>query len=86
MKKTFILPLTLVVAVAILSGCATQKTRTGKKTSVLGGFVTVEKNEFQPVPITSAFVINTNETFGNAGKVSGTQVKIAWGSITLNDY
>ena len=30
--------------------------------------------------------VNSNESFGNAGKVSGTQTKLFWGVITNNDY
>lgn len=86
MKKTILLPLALVSAVAVLSGCATQKTRTGHHTNVLFGFVTVDKGGFQPAPINTVSELNTNEIFGNAGKVSGTQVKVAWGAITVNDY
>ncbi|AKC83568.1 hypothetical protein IMCC26134_13710 [Verrucomicrobia bacterium IMCC26134] len=86
MKKKLLLPLVLVSAVAILSGCATQKTRTGRSTNVLFGLVTVDKGGFQPAPINTALELNTNQVSGNAGKVSGTQVKIAWGAFTINDY
>jgi hypothetical protein len=86
MKKTILLPLVLVSAAAILSGCATQKTRTGRTTNVLFGLVTVDKGGYQPTPIVVASDFNSNEYFGNAGKVSGTQVKLAWGAFSLNDY
>lgn len=84
MKKA-LLPLTVLVAVAVLSGCAHQKTRAGSRTSVLGGLVEVERGAYQPAPIASVDV-NTNDMVGNAGKPSGTQVKILWGALTANDY
>ena len=83
MKKA-LLPLTVLVAVAVLSGCAHQKTRSGSRTNVLGGLVEVERGAYQPAPIASVDV-NTNELVGNAGKPSGTQVKLLWGAITAND-
>ena len=86
MKKKFLLPLVLVSAVALLSGCATQKTRTGRSTNVLFGLVTVDKGNFQPSPINTTLELNTNQVVGNSGKVSGTQVKLAWGAVTINDY
>ncbi len=86
MKKSILLPLVLVSAAAILSGCATQKTRTGRNTNLLFGLVTVDKGGYQPAPINSALVLNSNDVVGNAGKVSGTQVKLGWGVLTVNDY
>lgn len=85
MNKKAFLPLALIAAAAILSGCAHQKTRTGSRTNVLGGLVEVEKGAYQPAPITS-IDFNTNENFGNAGKPSGTQVKVLWGLFSTNDY
>jgi hypothetical protein len=85
MNKKALLPLALLASAAILSGCAHQKTRTGSHTSVLGGLVDVEKGAYQPAPRTS-IDINTNELVGNAGDVSGTQVKVLWGLFSANDY
>jgi hypothetical protein len=86
MKKTILLPLALVSVAAILSGCATQKTRTGSTTNVLFGLVTVDKGGYQPAPIVVVSDFNSNQYLGNSGKVSGTQVKLAWGVFSLNDY
>jgi len=86
MKKKTLLPLALVALVASLSGCATQKTRTGSHTNVLFGLVTVERGAYQSFPITTPVEVNSNELVGNAGKVSGTQTKLAWGAVTINDY
>jgi hypothetical protein len=85
MNKKALLPLTLIVAAAVLSGCAHQKTRTGSRTNVLGGLVKIDKGDYQPAAYTS-FPLNTNESFGNSGKVSGTQVKVLWGLFSANDY
>jgi hypothetical protein len=85
MNKKALLPLSLLVVAAVLSGCAHQKTRAGSRTNVLGGLVEVERGAYQPSPITSVD-INSNQLVGNAGEVSGTQVKLFWGLITNNDY
>lgn len=86
MKKSLLLPLALVTVVAVLSGCATQKTRTGRNTNLLFGAITIEKGAYQPTPVGTASEANFNEILGNAGKVSGTQVKLGWGAVTINDY
>jgi hypothetical protein len=85
MNPKALLPLALVLAAASLTGCATQTTRTGSKSNYGLGLVQIERGNFQPAPINSAD-LNTNETFGDAGKVSGTQTKILWGAFTFNDY
>lgn len=85
MNKKALLPLALLSAVAVLSGCAHQKTRSGSRTNVLGGLVQVEKGAYQPAPYTSIDG-NINELVGDAGKPSGTQVKLAWGLFSANDY
>lgn len=85
MNKKALLPLALISAAAILSGCAHQTTRTGSRTNILGGLVEVEKGAYQPAPHTSIDT-NSNELVGNAGKPSGTQVKVFWGLFSNNDY
>jgi hypothetical protein len=85
MNKKALLPLVLIVLAAGFTGCAHQTTRTGSKSTYGLGLVEVERGAYQPAPVTSAD-LNTNENFGDAGKVSGTQTKILWGLITLNDY
>lgn len=85
MNKKALLPLALVLVAASFTGCAHQTTRTGSKTNVLGGLVTVERGAYQPAAMTSVEV-NTNDLVGDSGKVSGTQVNIGWGLITSTDY
>jgi hypothetical protein len=85
MNKKALLPLALISAAAVFSGCAHQNTRTGSRTNILGGLVEIEKGAYQPAPHTSIDG-NSNELVGNAGKPSGTQVKVLWGTFTNNDY
>lgn len=85
MNKKALLPLALIVTAASFTGCSHQTTRTGSKSNYLFGAVEVERGAFQPANATSVDV-NVNELVGNAGKVSGTQTKIAWGLFTFNDY
>lgn len=85
MKSKTLLPLALVLAAAAVSGCAHQKTQTGSKTNVLFGLVEVERGAYASAPV-NTIDVNSNESFGNAGKVSGTQTKLFWGVITNNDY
>ncbi len=85
MNKKALLPLALIAAATVFTGCAHQKTRTGSHTSVFGGLVDVEKGAYQPAPRAS-FDINTNELVGDAGDPSGTQVKVLWGLFSANDY
>ncbi len=85
MNKKALLPLALIATAAVFTGCAHQKTRTGSSTSVLGGLVEVEKGAYQPAPRTSIDA-NVNELAGDAGDVSGTQVKVFWGLFSANDY
>jgi hypothetical protein len=85
MNKKALLPLALIAAAAVLSGCAHQKTRSGSRTNILGGLVEIEKGAYQPAPATSING-NSNELYGDSGKPSGTQVKVGWGAISTNDY
>jgi hypothetical protein len=85
MKTKTLLPLALVIAAAALTGCAHQKTQTGSKTNILFGLVEVERGAYASAAV-NTIDVNSNESFGDAGKVSGTQTKILWGAITNNDY
>ncbi len=85
MNKKAFLPLTLIVAVATLSGCAHQTAGRLTHSSYLFGLVEVTRGAYQPAPSTSIDG-NSNELIGNSGDVSGTQVKLAWGTFSTNDY
>ena len=85
MKQKALLPLAVALVAVAFTGCAHQKTRTGSKTNILFGLVTVERGSYQPAPV-NTFDVNSNDLVGNSGKMSGTQTKVAWGLITNNDY
>lgn len=75
----------LLIAAALVSGCATRTTSSGgKETNVLGGAVTVSKDSFQPTgPAT--LDVDTSKIAGKTGP-SGKKVTLFWGLITLRDY
>lgn len=85
MNKKALLPLALLASVAVLTGCAHQKTRNGSRTNILGGLVEIEKGEYHPAAYTS-IAGDSNQIVGDAGNPSGTQVKVLWGLFTNNDY
>lgn len=85
MNKKALLPLALTVLIAGLTGCSHQTTRAGSKSNYGLGLVQIERGSFQPAPVISADM-DTNQNFGDAGKVSGTQTKILWGLFSFNDY
>lgn len=85
MNKKALLPLALVLVAASFTGCSHQTTRGGSKSNYAFGLVEVEHGAYQPANPNSVDV-NTNQYFGDAGVVSGTQTKILWGAFTFNDY
>ncbi len=85
MNKKALLPLSLIVAAAALSGCAHQTAGRLSHSSYLFGLVEVTRGAYQPAASTSVDG-NSNELIGDSGNVSGTQVKIGWGALTTNDY
>lgn len=85
MNKKALLPLALVLVVASFTGCSHQTTRGGSKSNYGLGLVEIERGAFQPASPVSVDG-STNDYFGNAGVVSGTQTKILWGAFTFNDY
>ncbi len=71
-------------AAAIFSGCSTQKTRTGRNNSYLGGLAQVNTGSYMPVgPLT--IPIDGTEALGRVNP-SGDEVKLLWGAITWTDY
>lgn len=85
MNKKALLPLSLIVVAAGLSGCAHQTSGRFSHSSYLFGLVEVTRGAYQPASSTSIDG-NSNELIGNSGDVSGTQVKLAWGALSTNDY
>lgn len=75
----------LLVATALLCGCATRHTSTGgKETTVLGGAVAVSNDSFQP-PNPATLNADTSKIVGKNGP-SGKKVSLFWGLLTFHDY
>ena len=85
MNKKALPPLALILVAASLVGCSHQKSQTGSRSSYGMGLVEIERGAYQPAGSVSVD-INTNENFGDSGKVSGVQTKVLWGLFTFNDY
>lgn len=84
MKSLALLTLGLVSA-AFLTGCATQKTSSGRITNVGAGLVKVQSGSYQP-PKPTTIDFNLNEAIGNSADSAGTETTLLWGLITLNAY
>jgi hypothetical protein len=86
MNKKALTPLVLIVLAAAFTGCSHQKTSaTGTRSSYLLGAVEIEHGAFRSAPV-NGVDFNTNNSFGDSGKVSGTQTRIGWGALTFTDY
>lgn len=85
MKSKTLLSLAIcAVAAALFSGCSTQKTRTGRNNSFLGGLVTYDTGSYRPVG-PNTIDIDGTQLLGRVNP-SGTQVSLGWGAVTLHDY
>jgi len=85
MKSKTLLTLVICAAAASLfSGCSTQKTRTGRNNSVLGGLVTFNTGYYQPVGPNTVDVDATQ--FLGRVNPSGDQLSLGWGALTFTDY
>ncbi|MFA6959382.1 MAG: hypothetical protein WC205_01370 [Opitutaceae bacterium] len=85
MKSKTLLTLAICSAAAfVFSGCSTQKTRTGRNNSILGGLVVYNTGYYQPVGVNTVEVDATQ----GLGRVnpSGDQFSLAWGALTFADY
>jgi len=73
----------LLLVLVLTAGCATQRTKTGHNTSVLGGLAAVNTGSYQAAgPAT--LDVDASKLTGRDNP-SGTQVKLLWGLITLTD-
>jgi hypothetical protein len=71
-------------AASVFSGCATQKTRTGRNNTFFGGLAEVNTGNYMPSgPIT--IPLDGTQFLGRVNP-SGDQVKLLWGAITYTDY
>ena len=72
------------LSASIFAGCATQKTASGRNSSILGGLVEVNKGSYLPANANTIYLDGTK--FDGRVNPSGDQVKLLWGAITYNDY
>jgi hypothetical protein len=85
MKSKTLLTLAIcAVTAALFSGCSTQKTRTGRNNSLLGGLVTYNTGSYLPVT-GNTIDVDATQYLGRVNP-SGTQVSLGWGAVTAHDY
>jgi hypothetical protein len=85
MKSKTLLTLAIcAVAASLFSGCSTQKTRSGRNNSFLGGLVTYNTGSYLPVG-NNTIDVDATQFLGRVNP-SGTQASIGWGVLTLRDY
>lgn len=83
-SKTLLALAACAVAASFFSGCSTQKTRTGRNNSFLGGLVTYDTGSYKPVGPNTVDIDGTQ--FLGRVNPSGTQVGFLWGAFTFHDY
>ena len=85
MKSKTLLTLAIcAVAASLFSGCSTQKTRTGRNNSFLGGLFVYNTGSYLPVG-PNTIDIDATQYLGRVNP-SGTQASFGWGLITAHDY
>jgi hypothetical protein len=83
-SKTLLVLAICALAASLTSGCSTQKTRTGRNNSFLGGLFVYNTGSYQPVT-PNTIDIDGTQYLGRVNP-SGTQVSALWGTITFHDY
>ncbi|CAM3022309.1 hypothetical protein [Rariglobus hedericola] len=83
-SKTFLTLAICAVAASLFAGCSTQKTRSGRNNSVLGGLFVYNSGSYQPVG-PNTIDIDGTKYLGRVNP-SGTQVSAVWGLVTFTDY
>ena len=85
MKSKTLLTLGLcALAASVFSGCATQKTSSGRNNTFLGGLAQVNTGSYMPAPPITDHIDGT-QLFGRVNP-SGDEIKLLWGAITYTDY
>lgn len=85
MKSKTLLTLAIcLVGASVFSGCSTQKTRTGRNNSFLGGLVTYDTGSYAPVRHNTIDIDGTQ--FLGRVNPSGDRLSLGWGLITAHDY
>ncbi len=82
-KTFFVLGLCAFLA-SVFAGCATQKTRTGRNNTFLGGLAVVNTGSYVPPSATTNHIDGT--AFDGRVNPSGDEIKLFWGAITYTDY
>lgn len=83
-SKTLLTLVACILAASFFSGCSTQKTRTGRNNSFLGGLVTYNTGYYQPVG-SNTIDVDATQFLGRLNP-SGTQLGLGYGLITAHDY
>lgn len=83
-SKTLLTLVACVITASFFSGCSTQKTRTGRNNSFLGGLVTYNTGYYQPVT-PNTIDVDATQLLGRVNP-SGTQLGLGFGLITAHDY
>ena len=83
-SKTLLVLAICALAASLTSGCSTQKTRTGRNNSFLGGLFVYNTGSYQPVT-PNTIDIDGTQYLGRVNP-SGTQVSMLWGAVTYHDY
>lgn len=85
MKSKSLLTLAIcAVAASLFAGCSTQKTRSGRNNSFLGGLVTYDTGSYAPVRNTT-LEADATEFLGRVNP-SGDRLTLLWGTLTVHDY
>ncbi len=85
MKSKTLLTLAIcAVAASLFSGCSTQKTRSGRNNSFLGGLVVYNTGSYLPVG-NNTVDVDATQFLGRVNP-SGDQFSLGYGAITLRDY
>lgn len=71
-------------AVSVFSGCATQKTRSGRNNSFLGGLVVFNTGSYMP-PGPNTIDVDATQFLGRVNP-SGDELKLLFGAVTYTDY
>lgn len=83
-SKTLLTLVGCALAASFFSGCSTQKTRTGRNNSFLGGLVRYDTGSYAPVPH-NTINVDATEFLGRVNP-SGDRMSLLWGTITTHDY
>jgi hypothetical protein len=84
MKTSLLLALGLTATALLSSGCATEKTRYGSNTYIMGGLMTIKTGDYSPAPPTGVQV-DTTKWFGN-GEPKGTSVNFFYDQVKYTHY